>query len=62
MSAQQINILTQVNTLMVRRTIAINRITRAAIAGKYDTPEIAQLRTFARAAASRADFLMANLG
>lgn len=62
MSAQQINILTQINTLMVRRSIAIGKITRAAVAGKYDSPEVAQLRTFARAAATRVQFLKAQLG
>lgn len=63
MSAQQINILTQINTLMVRRSIALGKLTRAYVSGvKLNTPEFAQLETFARAAYSRVQFLKAQLG
>lgn len=63
MSAQQISILAQVNTLMVRRSIALGKLTRAYIAGvRYTSPELVQLRTFARAARDRAQFLMAQIG
>lgn len=56
MSTQQINLLAQVNTLMVRSGIAIHRAERAAQA------EADRLMTFARAARDRAQFLMAQLG
>lgn len=56
MSTQQINILAQVNTLMVRSSIAIHRARRTTRA------EAEQLMTFARAAGDRAKFLMAQLG
>ena len=63
MSAQQINILAQINTLMVRRSIALGKFTRAYLAGvKLNTPELRQLDTFARAAYSRVQFLKAQLG
>ena len=63
MSTQQINILTQVNTLMVRRSIAIGKLTRAYLSGvKLNTPEFAQLETFARAAHTRVQFLKSQLG
>lgn len=63
MSAQQINILTQINTLMVRRSIALGKLTRAYRAGyRPNTPELEQLRIFARAAYSRVLFLKAQLG
>lgn len=56
MSTQQINLLAQVNTLMVRSGIAIHRAERAA------STEADRLMTFARAARDRAQFLMAQLG
>lgn len=63
MSTQQINILAQVNTLMVRRGIALGKLTRAYMNGvKSNNPEIIQLQTFARAARDRAQFLLAQLG
>ena len=63
MSAQQINILAQINTLMVRRSIALGKLARAYLAGvKLNTPEFAQLDTFARAAYTRAQHLKAQLG
>jgi hypothetical protein len=63
MSAQQINILAQINTLMVRRSIALGKLTRAYLAGvKSNSPELHQLDTFARAAYSRVQFLKAQLG
>jgi hypothetical protein len=64
MSAHQINILAQINTLMVRRSIALGKLTRAYMASsnKLNSPEFAQLDTFARAAYSRVQFLKAQLG
>lgn len=56
------DILTQVNTLMVRRGIALHQIARNAYTGRYDSAEMARLRTFARAAQTRAQFLMAQIG
>lgn len=63
MSTQQINILAQVNTLMVRRSIALGKLTRAYLSGvKLNTPEFAQMETFARAAYTRVQFLKSQLG
>jgi hypothetical protein len=63
MSTQQINILAQINTLAVRRSIALGKLTRAYLAGvKPNTPEFAQLETFARAAYTRVQFLKSQLG
>ena len=63
MSAQQINILTAVNQLMVRRGIALGKLARAYMAGvKYNSPELVQLRTFAQASRDRANYLMAQIG
>lgn len=63
MSAQQINILAQINTLAVRRSIALGKLTRAYLAGvKLNTPEFAQIETFARAAYTRVQFLKGQLG
>lgn len=56
MSAQQINILAQVNTLRVRSSLAYHRAQRAAGA------EAERLMAFARAAGDRAQFLMSQLG
>lgn len=63
MSAQQINILAQVNTLMVRKSIATHKFIRALSSGvKASNPELQELATFIRAARDRAQFLMAQLG
>lgn len=63
MSAQQIDTLAQINTLAVRRSIALGKITRAYLAGvKSNSPELRQLDTFARAAYTRVQFLKAQLG
>lgn len=63
MSTQQINLLAQVNMLMVRRGIALNKLARAYMNGvKSSSPELVQLQTFARAARDRAQFLLAQLG
>lgn len=51
------DILTQVNTLMTRAGIAIHQAERA-----MDRAQAEALATFARAARSRARFLMAQLG
>jgi len=61
MNANATAILTQVNTLMTRRGIALHKITRAVMSGKYDNAEVAQLRTFVRAATTRAAFLMSQI-
>ncbi len=63
MSAQQINILAQVNTLMVRKSIATHKFIRALSSGvKASNPELQELSTFIRAARDRAQFLMAQIG
>lgn len=63
MSAQQINILAQVNQLMVRKSIATHKFMRALSSDvKATTPELQELATFIRAARDRAQFLMAQLG
>lgn len=57
-----VDILIQVNTLMTRRGIALHQITREYMEGNFSSPEVERLRTFARAAQSRARFLMAQIG
>lgn len=54
-------ILAQVNTLMVRRGIALHRIERILLSG-VNRAEVKALETFARAAQSRARHLLAQLG
>jgi hypothetical protein len=46
---------------MVRRGIALHQIARNARAGRYDSAEMTRLRTFARAAQIRAQFLLAQM-
>lgn len=55
-------VLIQVNTLMVRRGIALGKIRRAILAGVGNTPEVNDLRTFAQAALSRSRHLMSQIG